>query len=156
MICHGLASACRESRPPVEVLPRIGASAGAVQSRSAESGDKGSPSIVSGVLVRFEFSGAPKAFGESLSTAVGASSWSASPGMDCQRLLHRCVHDGQGSAFGTKPSPCIKIATNSEMNFRMEEDMYFDAVLILDGDASVAGVGSQVYSELLKAGSGKY
>ena len=42
------------------------------------------------------------------------------------------------------------------MNFRMEEDMYFDAVLILDGDASVAGVGSQVYSELLKAGSGKY
>ena len=62
---------------------------------------------------------------------------------------------GRGSAFGSKPSPCIKIATNSEMYFRMEEDMDVNAGQILDGDASVEDVGSQIYSELLKVGSGK-
>ena len=62
---------------------------------------------------------------------------------------------GRGSAFGSKPSPCIKIATNSEMYFRMEEDMDVNAGKILDGEATVEDVGSQIYSEILDVASGK-
>ena len=62
---------------------------------------------------------------------------------------------GRGSAFGSKPSPCIKIAANSEMYFRMEEDMDVNAGRILDGEATVEDIGSEIYSELLKVASGK-
>ena len=62
---------------------------------------------------------------------------------------------GRGSAFGSKPSPCIKIATNSEMFLRMEEDMDVNAGRILDGEASVEEVGLEIYEEILSVASGK-
>ena len=62
---------------------------------------------------------------------------------------------GRGSAFGSKPSPCIKIATNSEMFGRMEEDMDVNAGRILDGEAAVEEVGLEIYEELLSVASGK-
>ena len=41
---------------------------------------------------------------------------------------------GRGSAFGSKPAPCIKIATNTEMYGRMEEDMDVNAgTMLTDG-----------------------
>ena len=53
---------------------------------------------------------------------------------------------GRGSAFGAKPSPSMKIATNSEMYRRMTEDMDIDAGRILTGDASVEEVGREIYA----------
>lgn len=62
---------------------------------------------------------------------------------------------GRGSAFGSKPAPCIKIATNSEMYHRMDDDMDINAGSILDGENSVEDVGSKIYQFLLEVASGK-
>ncbi len=62
---------------------------------------------------------------------------------------------GRGSAFGSKPSPCIKIATNSKIFRRMDEDMDINAGTILDGTATVEEVGRDIYDELLAVASGK-
>lgn len=40
---------------------------------------------------------------------------------------------GRGSAFGFKPAPSIKVATNSAMYHHMEEDMDFNAGQVLEG-----------------------
>ena len=37
---------------------------------------------------------------------------------------------GRGSAFGSKPSPCVKIATNTEMYTRLIDDMDINACLL--------------------------
>ncbi|NND18131.1 MAG: altronate dehydratase, partial [Silicimonas sp.] len=45
-----------------------------------------------------------------------------------------CFTTGRGSAFGSKPAPTIKVATNSEMYARMTEDMDVNAGDILTGE----------------------
>jgi altronate hydrolase len=40
---------------------------------------------------------------------------------------------GRGSAFGFKPAPSIKLATNSTMYHHMEDDMDYNAGQILEG-----------------------
>ncbi|HEX6111653.1 MAG TPA: altronate dehydratase family protein, partial [Geminicoccaceae bacterium] len=44
-----------------------------------------------------------------------------------------CFTTGRGSCFGFKPAPSIKLATNTEMYRRMEEDMDINCGVILDG-----------------------
>ena len=44
-----------------------------------------------------------------------------------------CFTTGRGSVFGCKPVPSIKLATNSDVYRRMEEDMDIDCGVILDG-----------------------
>ena len=61
---------------------------------------------------------------------------------------------GRGSAFGAKPAPSLKIATNSEMYGRMIEDMDVNAGRILEG-ASVEEVGREIYEMLLRVASGE-
>ena len=61
---------------------------------------------------------------------------------------------GRGSVYGCKPSPCIKIATNSSLSRRMEEDMDVDAGMIVDG-TSVEAVGRAIFDEVLAVASGK-
>lgn len=80
----------------------------------------------------FEFSSAPKACGVFLSTVADVSNWAKGAGTDCQRLKHRCVHDEQGIRVGPTPSPSVNIATNSEMCFKIEEDMDVNAGPIRD------------------------
>ncbi|MEM8788067.1 MAG: altronate dehydratase family protein [Pseudomonadota bacterium] len=60
---------------------------------------------------------------------------------------------GRGSAFGAKPAPSMKIATNSELYARMSEDMDIDAGRILTG-ASVEDVGREIYDALLAVACG--
>ncbi|KKL78439.1 hypothetical protein LCGC14_2024820 [marine sediment metagenome] len=62
---------------------------------------------------------------------------------------------GRGSAFGAKPSPSLKIATNTRMFERMTEDMDINAGRILDGGASVEEVGREIYDTLLRVASGE-
>jgi altronate hydrolase len=62
---------------------------------------------------------------------------------------------GRGSVYGCKPSPSIKLATNSAMYHRMEEDMDVNAGAVVDGTASVAEVGQQVFDLLLRVASGE-
>ena len=51
-----------------------------------------------------------------------------------------CFTTGRGSAFGCKPTPSIKLATNSDMYRRMSEDMDINCGDILDG-VSIADKG---------------
>jgi altronate dehydratase len=61
---------------------------------------------------------------------------------------------GRGSCYGCKPSPTIKIATNTPMFRRMEADMDLDAGPILAG-APVEQVGREIFEMLLAVASGK-
>ena len=62
---------------------------------------------------------------------------------------------GRGSVYGSKPTPSIKIATNSEMYHRMSEDMDINAGHILDGNATVEQTGEQIFDYLIDVASGK-
>ncbi len=44
-----------------------------------------------------------------------------------------CFTTGRGSAYGCKPTPSIKIATNSDIYRRMIDDMDINAGDVLDG-----------------------
>ncbi|MGC3937749.1 UxaA family hydrolase [Roseobacter sp. EG26] len=66
-----------------------------------------------------------------------------------------CFTTGRGSAFGSKPSPTIKVATNSEMAKRMSDDMDVDAGTILTQGVSVEEKGREIYNLFLKVASGE-
>lgn len=61
---------------------------------------------------------------------------------------------GRGSVSGYKPSPCIKLATNSEMYGRMKEDMDINCGDILDG-VSIEAKGREILEEIVAVASGK-
>ena len=61
---------------------------------------------------------------------------------------------GRGSAFGSKPSPCIKIATNTEMYERLMSDMDINAGTMLTEGQSLEEKGREIYDMLLKVASG--
>ncbi len=61
---------------------------------------------------------------------------------------------GRGSVSGYKPSPCIKLATNSEMYARMKEDMDINCGDILDG-VSIAAKGQEILDKIIATASGE-
>lgn len=66
-----------------------------------------------------------------------------------------CFTTGRGSAFGSKPSPTIKVATNSAMAKRMAEDMDVDAGTILTEGVTVEEKGREIYELFLRVASGE-
>lgn len=65
-----------------------------------------------------------------------------------------CFTTGRGSVSGFKPAPCIKLATNTEMYQRMEEDMDINCGGIVDGELSVAEAGEKIFEVLIDIASG--
>ena len=61
---------------------------------------------------------------------------------------------GRGSCFGCKPSPSIKVATNSALYQKMQNDMDVDAGRVLDG-ASLDAVGAEIFEKMLAVASGE-
>jgi altronate hydrolase len=61
---------------------------------------------------------------------------------------------GRGSAFGFKPAPSIKVATNNALYNNMTNDMDINAGVVLDG-VSVQDVGGQILEEVIAVASGK-
>jgi len=61
---------------------------------------------------------------------------------------------GRGSAFGFKPSPSIKLSSNSEIYRRMSGDIDVDCGAIATGDASIAQKGEEILDCLLAVASG--
>ncbi|MCU0827808.1 MAG: altronate dehydratase family protein [Tabrizicola sp.] len=61
---------------------------------------------------------------------------------------------GRGSVSGYKPSPCIKLATNSEMYARMKEDMDINCGDILDG-VSIEAKGQEILDKIIAVASGQ-
>ncbi len=66
-----------------------------------------------------------------------------------------CFTTGRGSCFGAKPVPSLKLATNTPLYRRMEEDMDINCGDIADGTASVAELGQQIFKTVLRAASGE-
>ncbi|PQA83107.1 galactonate dehydratase [Limnohabitans sp. TS-CS-82] len=66
-----------------------------------------------------------------------------------------CFTTGRGSMFGSRPAPTIKLASNTEMFTRLEEDMDINCGRILDGEASVQEMGQLIFEDLLKHASGE-
>ena len=66
-----------------------------------------------------------------------------------------CFTTGRGSVLGCRPTPSIKLATNTEMYERMREDMDLNCGRIVDGTASVAEVGDEIFETILAVASGR-
>jgi altronate hydrolase len=66
-----------------------------------------------------------------------------------------CFTTGRGSVFGCKPTPSIKLATNSPMYQRMEDDMDVNCGTILTGEETVEQVGERIFAHMLATASGK-
>ena len=62
---------------------------------------------------------------------------------------------GRGSCFGGKPAPSVKLATNTAMFRRMEEDMDLNCGGVMDGEASLAQKGGEIFELLLRVASGE-
>jgi altronate hydrolase len=65
-----------------------------------------------------------------------------------------CFTTGRGSAYGCKPTPSIKLATNSETYRRMEEDMDINCGDVLDG-VSIEAKGQEIFEQVLRVASGE-
>ncbi|MBE1878692.1 UxaA family hydrolase [Myceligenerans pegani] len=62
---------------------------------------------------------------------------------------------GRGSVFGCRPTPSIKVATNTPMYSAMAEDMDVNAGVVVDGTASLEDVGREILDLILAVASGE-
>jgi altronate hydrolase len=62
---------------------------------------------------------------------------------------------GRGSMFGAKPVPSIKLATNTPMYRRLEEDMDLNCGTILDGTETLPQVAGRIFELALRVASGE-
>jgi len=66
-----------------------------------------------------------------------------------------CFTTGRGSAYGCKPAPSLKLATNTALWEHQEEDMDINCGTIIDGKESVQEVGRRFFDLVLETASGK-
>ena len=66
-----------------------------------------------------------------------------------------CFTTGRGSAFGSKPVPCIKLASNSALFERMREDVDINCGGILEREYTVAECGEAIFQRILAIASGE-
>jgi altronate hydrolase len=62
---------------------------------------------------------------------------------------------GRGSAFGCKPSPSIKLSSNSDVYRRMQDDIDLDCGPIAEGTVGVAAKGAEILDYLIEVASGR-
>ena len=65
-----------------------------------------------------------------------------------------CFTTGRGSAYGCKPTPSIKLATNSQIYERMTDDMDINCGDVLDG-VSITAKGRAIFELVLAVASGE-
>lgn len=66
-----------------------------------------------------------------------------------------CFTTGRGSVYGCKPSPSIKLATNSALFEHMNEDMDINCGDIIDGNATIGSKGEEIFQHILRVASGE-
>src|SRR5438876_1384822 len=66
-----------------------------------------------------------------------------------------CFTTGRGSVYGCKPAPSLKLATNTPLYERMEDDMDIDCGPIADGGATIAEMGERIFKLVLATASGQ-
>jgi altronate hydrolase len=62
---------------------------------------------------------------------------------------------GRGSVYGCKPSPCIKVATNTQLFEHMADDMDLNAGTIADGLETIPEVGSRLFEKIIAVAGGE-
>jgi len=65
-----------------------------------------------------------------------------------------CFTTGRGSAYGCKPTPSIKLATNHDIYRRMLDDMDINCGDILDG-VTIEQKGQEIFDHILRTASGE-
>lgn len=65
-----------------------------------------------------------------------------------------CFTTGRGSVFGMKPTPSIKLATNTPMYERMVDDMDINCGTVVTGEETVQQVGERIFQLMLQTASG--
>jgi len=66
-----------------------------------------------------------------------------------------CFTTGRGSAYGCKPAPSLKLATNTALWEHQEEDMDINCGTIIDGKESVEAAGRRFFDLVLQTASGR-
>jgi len=61
---------------------------------------------------------------------------------------------GRGSAYGCAPAPSLKLATNTALWTRQEEDIDLNCGEIVDGGATVGEIGERLFRLMLETASG--
>jgi len=67
-----------------------------------------------------------------------------------------CFTTGRGSAYGSAPSPSLKLSTNSALWTKQEDDMDLNCGEIIDGTSTVAEMGQRIFERLLATASGEH
>lgn len=65
-----------------------------------------------------------------------------------------CFTTGRGSAFGAKPTPCLKLSTNNALWQRQRDDMDLNCGTIVDGEETIEQVGERIYQRIIELASG--
>ena len=66
-----------------------------------------------------------------------------------------CFTTGRGSMFGSKPAPTIKLASNTPMYLRLQEDMDINCGVVLDGEMTVPELGQHIFERILRHAGGE-
>lgn len=66
-----------------------------------------------------------------------------------------CFTTGRGSAYGAKPTPCIKLASNNFLWKRQEEDMDINCGDVADGLETLESAGKRIFEMILAVASGE-
>jgi altronate hydrolase len=66
-----------------------------------------------------------------------------------------CFTTGRGSVFGCKPTPSLKLATNSALYRRMTDDMDINCGTIVDGEETIQQSGERIFDLILRTASGQ-
>ncbi|SAL76770.1 altronate dehydratase [Caballeronia terrestris] len=65
-----------------------------------------------------------------------------------------CFTTGRGSAYGCAPSPSLKLATNTALWDRQEDDIDINCGGVIDGTASIDQLGEAIFQMMLDCASG--
>jgi altronate hydrolase len=66
-----------------------------------------------------------------------------------------CFTTGRGSAYGCAPAPSLKLATNSALWQRQQDDMDLNCGEIVDGAATIEQMGQRIFDLVLATASGR-
>jgi altronate hydrolase len=66
-----------------------------------------------------------------------------------------CFTTGRGSAYGCAPSPSLKLATNTALWLKQQEDIDINCGGIIDGEETVDQAGERIFQLMLQTASGR-
>jgi altronate hydrolase len=66
-----------------------------------------------------------------------------------------CFTTGRGSAYGCKPAPSLKLATNTALFTHQEEDMDINCGTVIDGTETIQQAGERFFQLILETASGR-